>query len=123
MATSFNRKEINAQKLACRVSKGPITIASGAGNIINHYALDPSRNTAIGLSHNASDAPTVEVTFTLEAHDDLEDSSVLWFVVYDGSSTPYIAGDSRGPTGMRIKANTPTNGAIKYEITQFGRRN
>jgi len=123
MVKPFNRPEIVKQGLANPITDGPVTISSGAGEMTNYYSLDPSRPTAVGLSHHASDAPTVEYTFTLGSHNDLEDSSVLWFELYDGSETPYAVGDSRGFSGVRVISNSPTNGDIDYEIVQYGRRN
>lgn len=120
MPTSFNRIEIVRQKLAGRIVRD--IFANGGGAIDNFYALDPSRVTSIIITHNAGDTPLVSVTNTLDASDDLENAAVLFGQIYDGTSTPFIAGDSKGLTGLRIQV-TPTSGDVEVSIIQYGRGN
>ena len=120
MATSFNRAEIARQKLAQEVVRE--TLSNGGGPFTRYYALDPSRPTSIIVSHNAGDTPLVSVTNTVDSNDDLEHANVLYGQVYDGTSSPYVKGDSRGLTGMKVTV-TPTSGDVEISITQYGRRN
>ena len=120
MATSFNRVEIARQKLANVVIAE--TLANGGGPFTKYYALDPSRSTSILITHHASDTPLVSTTNTLDSNDDLEHANVLWGQTYDGTSTPYNVGDSRGLTGIKVTV-TPTNGDVDISIIQYGRRN
>jgi len=120
MPTSFSRVELGRQKRVRPVSDdtGQTVMVEDAGAKTFYYPLDPGFTTSIIVTHNASDTPLVAVTNTLTTTDDLENASVLFAQVYDGTSTPYLAGDSRGLTGVRITA-TPTEGDVNISIMQY----
>lgn len=120
MPTSYNRIELGRQKRVRPISidTNQQSAENGAGAKTYFYALDPGFSTSIIVTHNAGDTPLVAVTNTLTTTDDLEDASVLFAQVYDGTSTPYLAGDSRGLTGVRITV-TPTSGDVDISIMQY----
>ena len=129
--TPFNRIELVKNKTVrvCethrlsavgRVRMSNYTIASGASSQTLYIPLDPTQNTAISMSHNATDTPTISGTFTIPDADDLE-TGVSWFSVYAGDSTPYAAADERPMIGLKIVAN-PANGAIVIDVIQTRRK-
>ena len=129
--TPFNRQELVRNKTVrvCETHRlsavGKVrltnyTIASGASAQTLYIPLDPTQNTAVHISHNATDTPTVSGTFTLSDVDDLE-TGVAWFSVYAGDSTPFAAADERPLIAMKIVAN-PANGAIVIDVIQTRRK-
>lgn len=133
MVTSYNRIELvkRGSILVCRGNS--ITgktgfhkmenyiVASGATAETIYVPLDPTQVTSIMMSHDAADTPTIDATITALASDDLEDSNVNYFQVYDGASTPYAAADTRPLIGLKIIAD-PVNGNITIDVIQTRRR-
>jgi len=133
MATSYNRLElarakrvlipvgnVTAGKVASDVVMTNYLIANAATAETIYIPLDPTQETSIMLSHNSTDVPIISGTITALDTDDLEDSDVNWFVVYDGTATPYAAADTRPLIGLRIVAN-PANGEIAIDVLQTRR--
>jgi len=116
MATPYKRANIARQKIGGNQTRA--TYTNGGGAVDNFYPLDPSMMTSIIVTHHASDTPLVSLTNTLDSNDDLEHANVLFGQVYAGDSTPYIATQTSGFTGIEI-AVTPTNGDVEVSISQF----
>lgn len=132
MVTSYNRIELVKSRriLVCRGNSttGKVgfhkmenyVVASGATAETIFIPLDPTQETAIMMSHNATDTPTIDATITALSSDDLEDSAMNYFPVYDGSATPYAAADTRPLIGLKIIAD-PVNGDITIDVIQTRR--
>lgn len=131
MPTSFNRLEILRQHIAIPLKAfeadgtehvlNGLTFAQGTGAKTLYIPSDPSQNTGVHITHDAADTPLVDGSFTIPAVDDLEDAAVMWFSIYDGTSTFYAGADERPLSGMRITLN-PATDDIKISAIQTRRK-
>lgn len=91
------------------------SIAAGASGTSIFLVLDPTRSSSILVRKNGSTG-TVNVTNTLL--DDLEDSAAIYAERNSGTDD-YVAGDTKGITGVKVVSGTPQASAINISVLQY----